>query len=85
MAIGGGGSDYCIVNQLPPDDAAVLPPDLTDDDPHAGFALNGYLRLMEFQNQALRKLAAHLEAPVPPLVPPLVPRDTSPGPADESP
>ena len=68
------------MNQLSPDDAAVLPPDPTDDDPHAGFALNGYLRLMEFQNQALRKLAAHLEAPVPP-----VPRDTSPGPADESP
>ena len=66
---------------LPPDDAAVLPPEPTDDDPHAGFALNGYLRLMEFQNQALRKLAAHLEAPVPPPVP----RDTSPGPADESP
>ena len=78
MAIGGGGSDYCIVNQLPPDDAAVLPPDLTDDDPHAGFALNGYLRLMEFQNQALRKLAAHLEAPqeAPPPVR---------NPADESP
>ena len=69
------------MNQLPPDDAAVLPSDPAADDPHADFALNGYLRLMEFQNQALRKLAAHLEAPVPPAGP----RDTSPGPADESP
>lgn len=57
------GLQCCVVNQLPtfPDEA--LPPDPSAPEPEADFALNGYLRLLDLQNQALRKLANGLDPP----------------------
>lgn len=53
------------MNQLPPTESAAPPPDPSADEPAAGFALNGYLNLLGVQNQALRKLAALLDPPLP--------------------
>ena len=76
LAGGGRAPQRCAVNQFPPTDGDFLSPNPEDNDPQAGFALNGYLRLIELQNQALRKLAAQLDPPAPP--------DTSPAPSDAS-
>lgn len=63
------------MNPLPPAEGDIAPPDPTTEEPGADFTLNGYLRLLDLQNQVLRKLAARLDPPAP---------DDSPDPAGES-
>jgi hypothetical protein len=63
------------VNQLPPFPDETSPPDPSATEPEADFALNGYLRLLGLQNQALRKLAVGLD---PDVIPPSEPTTSPP-------